>query len=57
MVSKFGVSNSTIVFKIALVKLINEYPKLKISSLSLHYFKKYLKTIREVCKDGATEFK
>ena len=56
MVSKFGVSNSTIVFKIALVKLINEYPKLKISSLSLHYFKKYLKTIREVCKDDATEF-
>ena len=57
MVSKFGVSNSTIVLKIALVKLINEYPKLKISSLSLHYFKKYLKTIREVCKDDATEFK
>ena len=57
MVSKFGVSNSTIVLKIALVKLINEYPKLKISSLSLHYFKKYFKTIREVCKDDATEFK
>ena len=57
MVSKFGVSNSTIVFKIALVKLINEYPKLKISSLFLHYFKKYFKTIREVCKDDATEFK
>ena len=40
MVSKFGVSKSTTVFKIALVKLINNYPKIKNSSLFLHYFKK-----------------
>ena len=33
MVSKFGVSKSTIVFKMALVKLINSYPKIKNSSL------------------------
>ena len=37
---KFNVSKSTITFKIALSKLIGDYPKMKKSSLSLHYFKK-----------------
>ena len=55
MVSKFKVSKSTIVFKIALKKLI-DYPKIKNSSLSLHYFKKHLKLIKEVCKENAREF-
>ena len=40
MVLKFNVSKSTIVFKIALQKLIDGFPKIKGSSLSLHYFKK-----------------
>ena len=57
MVSQFGASKSTIVFKIALFKLINNYPKTKNSSLSLHYFKRYLKTTREICKENASEFK
>ena len=38
MVSKFKVSKSTIVFKIALSKLIDKYPNIKNSLLSLHYF-------------------
>ena len=57
MVSKFKVSKSTIVFKIALSRLIDDYPKIKDSSLSLHYFKKHLKLIKEVCKENASEFK
>ena len=40
MVTKFKVRKSTIAFKIALCKLIDEYPEIKNSSLSLHYFKK-----------------
>ena len=36
MVLKFGVSKLAIVFKIALSKLIDNYPKIKILSLSLH---------------------
>ena len=40
MVSKFKVSKSAIVFKISLIRLIVDYPKIKDSSLSLHYFKK-----------------
>ena len=38
MLSKFKVSKSTIVFKIALSRLIENYPEIKDSSLSLHYF-------------------
>ena len=40
MVSKFKLSKSTMVFKIALSSLIDDYPKIKDSSLSLYYFKK-----------------
>ena len=42
MVSKLKVSKSTIVFKIALSRLIDYYSKIKDSSLSLHYFLKKL---------------
>ena len=42
MVTKFKVRKSTIVFKIALCRLIDEYPKIKNTSLPLHYFKKTL---------------
>ena len=38
MVLKFNVSKSTIVFKIAFKKLVDHFPKIKDSSLSLHYF-------------------
>ena len=55
MVSKFKVSK-LIVFKIALKKLIDDYPKIKNSLLLLHYFKKHLKLIKEVCKENAREF-
>ena len=48
MVLKFHVSKSTIVFKIALKKLIDDHPKMKNSSLSLHYFLKQLKLIKEI---------
>ena len=50
IVSKFKVSKSTIVFKIALSKLIDEYPKIKDTSLPLHYFKEHLKSIKSVKK-------
>ena len=44
-------------FKIALSKLIDEYPKIKNSSLSFRYFKKHLKMIREICKENVSVFK
>ena len=44
IVLKFRVSKSTIVFKLTLKKLINDFPKIKNSWLSLHYLKKEFKT-------------
>ena len=57
MVLKFSTNKSTIVFKIALSKLIENYLKIKNSSLSLHYLQKQLKIIRDICKGNASEFK
>ena len=57
MVLKFNVSKPTIMFKIALSKLIDNYPKIKTSSLLLHYLKKHLKTIKDICKENASELK
>ena len=57
MVLKFLTSKSTIAFQIALKKLINDFPKIKNSLLSLHYFLKTLKLIKEICKENASEFK
>ena len=60
MVLKFLTSKSTIAFQIALKKLINDFPKIKkikSSLLSLHYFLKTLKLIKEICKENASEFK
>ena len=53
MVSSFKVSKSTIVFKITLRRLIDDYPKIKDSSLSLHYSK----LMKEVFKGNAGKFK
>ena len=47
MVLKLNVIKSMIVFKIALKELIDDFPKLKDSSLSLHFFKKYFEMIKE----------
>ena len=57
MVLKFKVSKSTIMFKIALCRLIDDYPRIKHSSLSLYYFLKKLNVIKEVRKENASEFK
>ena len=57
MVLKFKVSKSTIIFKIALSRLIDDYPKMKDSSLSFHYFFKKLKMVKEVWEENASEVK
>ena len=41
MLGHFRVSESTIVFKINVVKLIDKYPKMKNSLLSLNFMKNY----------------
>ena len=50
MVLKFRVSKSTIVFKIALKKPIDDFPKIKKIKINL-------KLIKEISKENASEFK
>ena len=52
-----GVSKSKAYFKIKVVKILEEYPRLKSSSLSLNVFKSYLKVKKEVRKENKSEFK
>ena len=37
MIKKLGISKSTILFKTSVVKFVNKYPRMKKSSLSLHF--------------------
>ena len=56
MVRQFGYSKSTIILKINRLKLINNHPKIKNSSLSLNVLEIYLKVIKEICEESAIEF-
>ena len=48
---------STIIFKINVFKLIEKYPKLMRSSVTLTFLKNYLKDIKKVCEDNLSDFK
>ena len=57
MVLKFKVTKSTIMCKIALSRLIDNYSKIKSYSPSLHYCSKNLRVILEISKENVSEFK
>ena len=56
MVKQFAVSESTIIFKTNIAKLIGQCPKIKKYSFSLHFLKNYFKMIKEVCEENSSEF-
>ena len=56
MAQQFGVNKSTIIFKIHIVKFIDKHPKIKKSSLSLHFLKNYFKMIKKLCEENSSEF-
>ena len=57
MVGKLKIHKSTIIFKISVFKLIEKYPKLMRSSVTLTFLKNYLKDIKKVCEDNLSDFK
>ena len=57
MVNHFGISKFKMVFKVSIVKFLNSHPKMKKSSLSLHFLKNNFKIFKEICRENATEFK
>ena len=56
LVADFGVHSGTIIFRINLFRLLDEYPKLKKSSVTLSFMKNYFKNIKQICK-VSSEFK
>ena len=48
MVKKIGISKSTMVFKIYIVKFINKYTRMRKSSLSFHFLENIFKIIKEI---------
>ena len=55
-VSAFTISETTINFKVDIVKFIDKYPKMKKSCISLYYLKNNFRVIKEVCQEHASEF-
>ena len=52
MIGKLKIHKSTITFKINVFKLIEKYPKLMKSSVTLTFLKNYLNDNKKVCKDN-----
>ena len=55
-VAKFKISKATINFKIGIIKFIDDYPKMRKSSISLHFLKNNFRVIKDVCKEYSSEF-
>ena len=55
-VTEFGISKTTINFKIDIVKFIENYPKMKKSCISLFYLKNNFRVIKNVCQEHASDF-
>ena len=46
LLERFKITKSTIIFKTNIVKLIDKYPKIKTSSISLNFLNIYYKNIK-----------
>ena len=55
-VTEFGISKTTINFKIDIIKFIESYPKTNKSCISLYCLKNIFRVIKDVCLDNASEF-
>ena len=55
-VTEFGISKTTIIFKIDIVKFKENYPKMKKSCISLFYLKNNFRVIKNVCQEYGSEF-
>ena len=55
-VSNLKIGKVTINFKTSIVKFLDDYPKVRKSSISLHFLKNNFKIIKEVCREHALEF-
>ena len=57
LLNDFKITKGTIIFKINTVKLIDKYPKMLTSSITLNFLKSYYKDIKNICKENQEVFK
>ena len=56
LVKEFNIHKNTMISKINIAKLIDEYSKLMKSSVTLGFLKNYYKDIKEICDENPNEF-
>ena len=57
MVNQFGISKTTMVFKISNLTFLSKYPRMKKSLLSLQFLKNNFKIIKKICQENASQLK
>ena len=55
-VSNLKIGKATINFKIGVIKFLDDYPKMRKSSVSLQFLKNNFKIMIEVCREHVSEF-
>ena len=56
IVEQFGISKSTIIFKINNVKLVDKYKKMLTSSVTINFLKSYFKDIKSIYQENPESF-
>ena len=56
MIKNVGITKSSMILKLYIVKLADNFQKLKTSALFFHLMKHYFKTISKICRGSASEF-
>ena len=56
-VEQFKTTKGTIIFNMNIVKLVDKYPKVITSSVTLNFLKNYYKDINNICKENKDDFK
>ena len=54
--AKFKIHKTIINFEIGIIRFIDDYPKMRNSSISLHFLKNNFDVIKDVCKEYASKF-
>ena len=56
LISELGIHKTTIIFRINILKLCKNHPKLLNSSTGLGFFKNYHKDIKAICEENEKDF-
>ena len=57
LVERFKITKGTFIFKINIVKLVDKYPTMMTSLITLNFLKSYYKDAKNICKENQKEFK